>query len=90
MCQAIGLTLPPEPPHVVGWQLTLCTEGNAIEQRDFDGAEHGFDDAQRADAAWLAQHGQDSISQWLAAAAQSSRRMAWDDTYRRALTRRGF
>lgn len=75
---------------VTGWQLTLCADDQAIEQRAFDGTESGFDDAQHAGAAWLGQHGQDSVSQWLAAAAQSSRRMAWDGTYQRAIRRRGF
>ena len=90
VCQAVGIALPPAPPVVVGWQLTLCADDNTIEQREFDGAEHGFDDAQRAGGAWLAEHGQDSLSQWLAAAAQSSRRMAWDQAYQKNISQRGF
>ena len=90
LCQAIGLELPPTPPSVVGWRLTLTRDGQPAEQRVFDGAEEGFQNAQDAGRAWLAQHGGNSIDQWLAGSFQASRRMGWDHAYQLAIRRRGF
>lgn len=77
-------------PPVVGWQVTLYANGRVSKMQDCEGAEDGFAQAQDAGRAWLARHGQDSISQWMAQAAQASRRMAWDHDYRQQFTRRGF
>ena len=78
--------LPAIPAPVVGWRLTLQRDGRSVEQR-----EHcEFDDAQRDGAAWLRQHGSDGIDQWMASAAQASRRMGWDHGYRHAISKRGF
>lgn len=51
--------LPAIPPPVVGWRLTFTFGGNAIEQRKCS----TFYQAQRDDAAWLQQHGEDAISE---------------------------
>ncbi|KAF1684546.1 hypothetical protein B1992_14980 [Pseudoxanthomonas broegbernensis] len=77
--------LPAIPPPVVGWRLVLNIENNAVEQRECG----TFDNAQREGAAWLQQHGEDGISQWMANAAQASKRMAWDHDYRHAISSRG-
>jgi len=90
LCQAIGLELPPMPPSVVGWRLTLTIDGQLAEQHEFDGVQEGFQNAQHAARAWLAQHGTDSIGQWLAGSFQAFRRMNWDHDYQHAIRRRGF
>jgi hypothetical protein len=87
--QALGLSAS-EPPPVTGWQLTLTLDGQPVAQRAFDGTEEGFQHAQDAGRAWLAQHGANSIDQWLAGAAQASRRMSWDHAYQHAISQRGF
>jgi hypothetical protein len=74
------------PSPVVAWRLTLSLDGNAVEQRECG----TFDQAQREGAAWLQQHGEDGISQWMASAAHASRRMAWDHGYQHAISSRGF
>ncbi|MGH8032423.1 MAG: hypothetical protein ACREO8_08690, partial [Luteimonas sp.] len=75
--QAIGWR--PEPsPQLTGWRLTLTIDGQPVEQGEFDGAEEGFQNAQDAGSAWLAQHGADDTDQWLARSFQASRRMQWD------------
>ncbi|MFT3761662.1 MAG: hypothetical protein QM761_03420 [Pseudoxanthomonas sp.] len=84
--QAGHAPLPPIPAPVVGWRLTLSLDGRSVEQREH----RAFDDAQREGAAWLQQHGSDGISQWMASAAQASRRMGWDHDYRHAISMRGF
>jgi hypothetical protein len=90
-CEALGLQpLGPTPPQVVGWRLTLSVEGQPTEQRDFDGADDGFRNAQDAGCAWLAQHGADSIDQWIAGSFQASRRMGWDRAYQHAISMREF
>jgi hypothetical protein len=71
---------------VVGWRLSLHIDGRAIELRECG----TFDEAQREGAAWLQQHGEDGISQWIAQAAQASKRMGWDHDYRHAISLRGF
>lgn len=87
--QAGYAPLPAIPPPVIGWRLVLSIGDNAIEQRECGEGEEGFMQAQRDGAAWLQRHGEDGISQWMAQAAQASRRMAWDHGYRHALSRRG-
>ena len=84
--QAGHAPLPAIPPPVVGWRLVLSLDGNAAEQRECG----AFDEAQREGAAWLQQHGEDGISQWMANAAQASKRMAWDHGYRHAMSMHGF
>ena len=84
--QAGHAPLPAIPPPVVGWRLTLSMDGKTVEQRECG----TFDDAQRDGMAWLQRHGEDGISQWMANAAQASKRMAWDHDYRHAMSMRGF
>jgi hypothetical protein len=84
--QADDALLPPIPPPVIGWQLTLSLDGRNVELHEH----RDFNDAQRDGAAWLQQHGSDGISQWMARAAQASRRMQWDHGYRHAISKRGF
>lgn len=75
---------------MVGWRLTLTLDGDTQAQRTFGGGEDGFRQAQCQGGDWLGQHGADGISQWLASAAQASKRMRWDGDYRHAISKRGF
>ncbi len=84
--QADAALLPAIPPPVIGWRLTLSLDSRRVAQREH----REFDDAQRDGAAWLQQRGGDGISQWMAQAAQSARRMAWDHRYHHAISQRGF
>jgi len=59
MEQADNAPLPPIPPPVVGWRLTMQRDGRSVEQHECG----TFDEAQRAGVAWLQQHGSESISQ---------------------------
>jgi hypothetical protein len=91
VCQELGMEpFGPTPPPVVGWRLTLTVDDQPVEQREFDGAADGFQSAQDAGRAWLAQHGGNGIDQWLASSFQASRRMGWDHAYQLAIRRRGF
>lgn len=86
ICGQANDVLPAITPPVIGWRLTLQRDGRSIEQHEH----REFDDAQHEGAAWLQEHGSDGISQWMAQAAQSSRRMHWDHGYRHAISQRGF
>ncbi len=78
------------PPPIIGWRLMLMHCGHAAEHQDFAGGDDGFRDAQAAGKAWLANHGVDGISQWLAGSSEVMRRMNSDSDFRHQISKRGF
>lgn len=85
---AQGMASRPLPAVVVGWLLQLRVEGVEVERRTFVGDEAGYQAANEAGGAWMAQHGADSLSQWLMHALQGMQRMDWDEGYRREIAKR--
>ena len=78
------------PPPIIGWYLTLMHGERLIGRQDFPGGDDGFRQAQEAGKTWLATHGKDSISQWLAGSSAAMRRMNHDPDFRHHLSKRGF
>lgn len=72
----------------VGWQLQLRIDGVEVERREFAGGEAGYQDANQAGRAWMAQQGVDSVMQWLMQSTQALQRMTWDEDYRREVGKR--
>ena len=85
---AQGMASRPLPTVVVGWLLQLRVDGVEVERRVFAGDEAGYQDANEAGGAWMAQHGADSLSQWLMHALQGMQRMDWDEGFRREIAKR--
>jgi hypothetical protein len=85
---AQGITSHPSQPTLVGWLLQLRVDGVEVERRTFAGDEAGYQDANAAGGVWMAQHGADSLSQWLMHALQGMQRMDWDEGYRREIAKR--
>ena len=78
------------PPPIIGWRLTLMHCGQTVEHQDFAGGDDGFRDAQATGQTWLASHGVDGISQWLAGSSEAMRRMNSDPDFRQQISKRGF
>lgn len=78
------------PPPIIGWRLTLTHCGQINEHQAFAGGDDGFRSAQAAGKAWLASHGADGISQWLAGSSDAMRRMNSDSDFRHQISKRGF
>lgn len=85
---ARGMASRPLQPVVVGWLLQLRVDGVDVERSVFAGDEAGYQEANEAGGAWMAQHGADSISQWLMHALQGMQRMDWDEGFRREIAKR--
>lgn len=77
-------------PPITGWCLMLMHCEQIAECQDFPGGSDAFQDAQAAGKAWLASHGVDDISQWLAGSSEAMRRMDSDPDFRRQISKRGF
>ena len=78
------------PPPIIGWRLMLMHCGQVAEYLDFAGGDDGFRDAQATGQTWLASHGADGISQWLAGSSDAMRRMNSDPDFRQQISKRGF
>lgn len=57
-------------------------------RREFTGGEAGYQDANQAGRAWMAQQGTHSAIQGIVQAAQAPQRMTWDEDYRREVVKR--
>jgi hypothetical protein len=90
LLEQLGFVFAPPAPIVVGWQLRLCVDSVAIEQRDCMGHAEGWVDAERTGGAWFAEHNTSLGMQWFAHAEVGFQRMAWDHDFAQALTKRGF
>jgi hypothetical protein len=77
-------------PPITGWRLMLMHCGQVAEHQDFPDGDDGFRSAQAAGKAWLASHGVDGISQWLASSSGAMRRMNSDPDFRHQISKRGF
>lgn len=60
---------------IVGWQLQLRIDRIEVERREFAGGEAGYQDANQAGRAWMAQQGTHSAIQGIVQAAQALQRM---------------
>lgn len=78
------------PGRILGWRLSLSRGEQAIEQRDFQDADNGFNQAQEAGKEWLASHGNDDITQWMASSFEAMRRMNYDPNFRHQVSKHGF
>lgn len=78
------------PPPITGWRLMLMHCGQVTKHQDFAGGDDGFRDAQAAGKAWLASHGVDYISQWLAGSSEAMRRMNYDPVFHYQISKHGF
>ena len=68
----------------------LLRDGEQVEQREFDGGDAAYAEAQDAGGAWLRQHDGSSLDAFTTRAMQASRRMAWDHDYHHRISQRGF
>ena len=78
------------PGRILGWRLSLSRGEQAIEQRDFQDADNGFNQAQEAGKEWLASHGNDDITQWMASSFEAMRRMNYDPDFRHQVSKHSF
>lgn len=78
------------PPPITGWRLMLMHCGQVAECQDFPDGSDAFRDAKAAGKAWLASHGVDDISQWLAGSSEAMRRMDSDPDFRYQISKHGF
>ena len=85
---ARGIASHPSSTEVVGWLLQLRVDGVQVERIAFADDEAGYQAANEAGDAWMAQHGADSISQWFMHALQGMQRMDWDEGFRREIAKR--